>query len=163
MCFICAKAKNEEIKKSIEKQLIGERILELGDLDSGTKKYFLSLSEHGDPGLICDYFIVKSDLSCFVLTVDKKSKKHGSKKFIFIKNVKAKELIFETVEDYSSDKRETTNMFLVPQKQEKIPSRGEGPDFIEMTNDGVQRIANEQSAVVVFWDKDALKKVWTAD
>lgn len=34
------KAKNEEIKKSIEKQLIGERILELGDLDSGTKNTF---------------------------------------------------------------------------------------------------------------------------
>ncbi|MCM2351846.1 MAG: hypothetical protein NDI69_17665 [Bacteriovoracaceae bacterium] len=90
-------------------------------------------------------------------------KSRGSKRLIFIKDIADVSQISETIEDYSSEKRQTTNMFVAFQKKAILENRGEGSSTIQMPQDGVLRIAYGQSALALFWDKGRIQKVWNAD
>lgn len=152
-----------ETKEKIEKVLTDERILKLSDLDEDTSEYFLESAKNAEPGIVCGAFMNENQTSCVVLLVSKNSKSRGSKRLIFIKDIANVSQISETIEDYSSEKRLTTNMFVTFQKKAILENRGEGPSTVQMSQDGVLRIAYGQSALVLFWDKERIQRVWTAD
>lgn len=152
-----------ETKKRIEILLTNERILTLSDLDDDTRLYFQESTMNAEPGIVCSTFINENQTSCFALVVSANSKKTEANRLIFLKNISNASTGLETIEDYSSEKRQTTNMFLVFQKKETIENRGEGASTIQMPQDGVMRIAYGQSALVLFWEEENIQKVWSAD
>lgn len=165
MFTACASAQkdNWEARSAIEKNFPNQRVLQIADLDSDTKDYFLSFPNHDQPGIVCGHFINKVTLSCAALLVNQQDKNNGAKKLVFFKDISAEPKSFQLVEDYSTEKRQTTNIFLLYMKKSEIENRGKGPSKIQMPSDGVQRVANEQSAMVFFNDNGTIKKVWTAD
>lgn len=152
-----------ETKEKIEKVLTEERILKLTDLDEDTREYFQESAKNAEPGIVCGAFINENQTSCVVLLVSANPKSRGSKRLIFIKDIANISQVSETIEDYSSEKRQTTNMFVTFKKKAILENRGEGPSTVQMSQDGVLRIAYGQSALVLFWDKEHIQKVWTAD
>jgi hypothetical protein len=152
-----------ETKYIIEKKLINERILEIADLDDDTREYFQKFVKNPEPGIVCGTFMNEDQNSCLVLLVRRNSENLGSKRLVFVKDILNAPQFLETIEDYSLETRQTTNILLSFQKKAIIENRGEGPSTVQMSQDGVMRVAYGQSSFVLFWDKGYMQKIWTAD
>ena len=152
-----------DLEKAVTKLLgADERILRLSDLEPDAKTEFESQKGSQGPGLVC----VDTDdakTACGVLTVDKSGKNKSCRRFLVIGDVLSNSAKAEAVEDFRKDTAKRTNVFVVKWPKSKLQNRGQGPDTVEMKSDGISRVIEGQSNLVIFYDKGNLNKVSISD
>ncbi|RYZ81426.1 MAG: hypothetical protein EOP04_24000 [Proteobacteria bacterium] len=149
-----------EVERQLSAVYPNERRLEVNDLSEDAKKSFLEMAKGKEPGVICGPH-GRSLPGCAVLLVNKGKNPVSTRVIYFWKD--GAKLSSEQIEDFRKDKVQRDNVFLIAHPKANIENRGDGPDKILMSNDGVQRIIEGQSSMVFYFEDGKVKKIWTAD
>ncbi len=163
-CSTASSKDQLDILPEIERLMSGaypnERRLELNDLSEEAKKSFQELAKGKEPGVACGPH-GRSLPGCAVLLVNNGKKSVATRVVYFWKD--GAKLSSEQIEDFRKDKVQRDNVFLIAHPKANIENRGDGPDKILMTADGVQRVIEGQSSMVFYFVDGKVKKVWTSD
>jgi hypothetical protein len=151
----------DSLDSKIAQIIPGTRVLQARDLTIDAADLFASEKSKDGPGKVCGNFLEDTEKSCMVMIVRPTGSNIKLEKLILIKNIQKFDGTFETVEDYVSETRETNNGYIV--SKAKGTFKNSDGESIKMSRNGVLRVFEGQSAVVIFYNDRSLHKEWISD
>lgn len=137
------------------------REMKESDLFKDAQSLYKDLKSKDGPGCVCEKLDGKK-VSCAVQLIGKdKTKK--LKPHLIVVNIEETPVTGSSISEFSWYEGGLMDTVLSLHKKDKIENRGEGSEFVQMPNDGIQLDAEGKFSFVFWFEDKKIKEIWTAD